>query len=162
MFSTMRWIGRLVGLVLVALGAIGVVFVVGMRTKSPLVLDNIRRFNRGVTNPRVLRTAGSPGAPASVIRHVGRTTGRSHATPVGPFAVGDSFVIALPYGPGTDWVRNVLASGTATLVHEGNTIPIDRPEVVPVTLVIEDLPASQQKVLRVFGVEECLQVQRAG
>ena len=156
----MRWIGRLVGLVLVALGAIGLVFVVGMRTKSPLVLDNIRRFNRGVTNPRVLRSAGSPGASASVIHHVGRTSGRSHATPVGPFAVGESFVIALPYGPGVDWVRNVLASGTATLLHEGATIPIDQPEVVPVGLVIDDLPASQQRVLRVFGVDECLRVSR--
>lgn len=157
-----RWIGRLAGLVLVAMGAIGVVFVVGMRTKSPLVLDNVRRFNRGVTNPRVLRSAGSPGASAAVIHHVGRTSGRSHATPVGPFAVGDGFVIALPYGPGADWVRNVLASGTATLVHEGSTIAIDRPEVVPVGLVIDDLPVSQQRVLRVFGVDECLRVQRSG
>ncbi len=157
----MRWIGRLLGLLVVALGAIGVVFVVGMRTKSPLVLDRIRRFNREVTNPRVLRSAGTPGASASVIHHVGRTSGRSHATPVGPFAVGEDFVIALPYGPGADWVRNVLASGSATLVHEGSTIPIDRPEVVPVGLVVDDLPPSQQRVLRVFGVEECLRVQRA-
>ena len=157
----MRWIGRLLGLLVVALGAIGVVFVVGMRTKSPLVLDRIRRFNREVTNPRVLRSAGTPGASASVIHHVGRTSGRSRATPVGPFAVDEDFVIALPYGPGADWVRNVLASGSATLVHEGSTIPIDRPEVVPVELVIDDLPLSQQKVLRVFGVEECLRVQRA-
>ena len=157
----MRWIGRLLGLLVVALGAIGVVFVVGMRTKSPLVLDKIRRFNREVTNPRVLRSAGTPGASASVIHHVGRTSGRSHATPVGPFAVGEDFVIALPYGPGADWVRNVLASGSATLVHEGSTIPIDRPEVVPVKLVVDDLPPSQQRVLRVFGVEECLRVQRA-
>ena len=71
-------------------------------------------------------------------------------------------MIALPYGPGADWVRNVLASGSATLVHEGSTIPIDRPEVVPVELVNDDLPPSQQRVLRVFGVEECLRVQRAG
>jgi hypothetical protein len=71
-------------------------------------------------------------------------------------------VIALPYGPGADWVRNVLASGSATLVHEGSTINIDRPEVVPVTLVVDELPTSQQRMLRVFGVEECLRVQRAG
>jgi deazaflavin-dependent oxidoreductase (nitroreductase family) len=151
--AMLRWIGRLVGVLVVAFAAIGVVFLVGMRTRSPLVQDVVRRFNRGVTNPRVLRTAGTPGASASVIHHVGRTTGRSRATPVGPFAVGDSFVIALPYGPGTDWVRNVLASGSATLVHEGATIPIDQPEVVPSASVIDELPASQQRVLRVFGVD---------
>jgi hypothetical protein len=158
----MRWVRRLVGFLVVALGAIGVVFVLGMRRKSPVVQDSVRRFNRAVTNPRVLKTAGTPGASASIIHHVGRTTGRSHATPVGPFAVGDGFVIALPYGPGADWVRNVLASGSATLVHEGSTINIDRPEVVPVTLVVDELPTSQQRMLRVFGVEECLRVQRAG
>jgi hypothetical protein len=158
----MRWVRRLVGFLVVALGAIGVVFVLGMRRKSPVVQDNVRRFNRAVTNPRVLKTAGTPGASASIIHHVGRTTGRSHATPVGPFAVGEGFVIALPYGPGADWVRNVLASGSATLVHEGSTINIDRPEVVPVTLVVDELPTSQQRMLRVFGVEECLRVQRAG
>jgi hypothetical protein len=157
----MRWVRRLVGFLVVALGAIGVVFVLGMRRKSPVVQDSVRRFNRAVTNPRVLKTAGTPGASASIIHHVGRTTGRSHATPVGPFAVGDGFVIALPYGPGADWVRNVLASGSATLVHEGSTINIDRPEVVPVTLVVDELPTSQQRMLRVFGVEECLRVQRA-
>jgi hypothetical protein len=156
----MRWIGRLIGLVVVALGAIGVIFVLGMRTKSPLVLDNIRRFNRGFTNPRVLKTAGTPGASAAVIHHVGRRSGLSYATPVGPFAVGESFVIALPYGPGTDWVRNVLESGSATLVHEGSTFPVDRPEVVPVAEVLADLPTSQQKVLGVFGVTECLRVRR--
>jgi hypothetical protein len=158
----MRWIGRMIGVLVVALGAIAVVFVLGMRRKSPVVQDNVRRFNRAVTNPRVLKTAGTPGASASIIHHVGRTTGRSHATPVGPFAVGEGFVIALPYGPGADWVKNVLASGSATLVHEGSTIDVDRPEVVPVTLVIDELPTSQQRTLRVFGVEECLRVQRAG
>src|SRR5215213_2744877 len=101
-----------------ALGVVATVFVLGMRTKSPVVMDRVRRFNRAVTNPRVLRSAGSPGASASVIRHVGRVSGRSYETPVGPFAVGDDFVIALPYGSGTDWVRNVLTHGAATLVHE--------------------------------------------
>jgi hypothetical protein len=157
-----RWLRRLVGFLVIALGVVGAVFLLGMRTKSPLVQDKVRRINRGFTNPRVLKTAGTPGASASIIHHTGRTSGRSHATPVGPFAVGESFVIALPYGPGADWVKNVLASGSATLVHEGATIPIDRPEVVPLTLVVEDLPASQQRLLRVFGVEECLRVERAG
>jgi hypothetical protein len=157
-----RWLRRLVGVVVLMVGVVGAVFLLGMRTKSPLVQDKVRRLNRGFTNPRVLKTAGTPGASASIIHHTGRTSGRRHATPVGPFAVGDGFVIALPYGPGTDWVKNVLASGSATLVHEGATIPVDRPEVVPLASVVQDLPASQQRLLRVFGVEECLRVRRAG
>src|SRR5207344_1891845 len=89
-----------VGLALV-LGAIVVVFFVGMRTGSPLVRDVVRRFNRGVGNPHQMKTAGRPGAYASVIRHVGRTTGRSYETPVVPFATDDGFVVALPYGSNT-------------------------------------------------------------
>ena len=111
--------------------AIGVVFFVGMRTGSPLVRNVVRRFNRTFGNPHQMKTAGKPGAYASVIRHVGRTTGRSYETPMVPFATEDGFVIALPYGSGTDWLKNVMASGSATIVHEGNTYQVDQPDLFP-------------------------------
>ena len=144
-----------------ALGVLATVFVLGMRTKSPVVQDRVRRFNRAITNPRVLRSAGSPGGQASVIRHVGRASGRAYETPVGPFTVGDDFVIALPYGLRADWVRNVLASGSATLVHEGRTVPVHHPEVVPTSAILQDLPPSDQRVLRLFAVDRCLRLHPA-
>jgi deazaflavin-dependent oxidoreductase (nitroreductase family) len=144
-----------------ALTVAAAVFLVGMRTKSPAVLRVVRRFNRDVTNPIVLRSAGTPGASASVIRHVGRRSGRSYTTPVGPFAVGDDFVIALPYGPGADWVRNVLTNGSATLVHEGRTVTVHDPEVVSTALVVADLPPSEQRTLRLFAVDQFLRVRPA-
>jgi deazaflavin-dependent oxidoreductase (nitroreductase family) len=144
-----------------ALAGAAAVFLVGMRTKSPAVLRGVRRFNRAVTNPIVLRSAGTPGASASVIRHVGRRSGRSYETPVGPYAVGDGFVIALPYGPGVDWVRNVMANGSATLVHEGRTVTVREPEVVSTALVLADLPQSEQRTLRLFAVDQCLRVRPA-
>lgn len=159
--DVVRWFVRLVGGTVVAFAVLATVFLVGMRTKTPAVVDRVRRFNRAVTNPRVLRSAGEPGASASVMRHVGRVSGRSYETPVGPFAVGDAFVIALPYGPGADWVRNVMANGSATLVHEGRTVPLHEPEVVSVAEVIADLPSSEQRTLRLFGVDECLRVRPA-
>jgi hypothetical protein len=146
-----------VGIVL-GIATLATVFVIGMRTKSPAVVDRVRRFNRAITNPRVLRSAGTPGASASRMCHVGRVTGRSYETPVGPYAIGDDFVIALPYGPGTDWVRNVVTAGSAVLVHEGRTVPVHQPEVVPVAAVMADLPSSEQRTLRLFGVSECLRV----
>ena len=155
-----RWLVRLVGGATALVAAVATVFLLGMRTKSPAVLDRVRRFNRAVTNPRVLRSAGSPGASASVIRHVGRVSGRQYETPVGPHVVGDGFVIALPYGPGADWARNVLARTSATLVHEGRTVPVDRPQVVPTTHVLSDLPSSERRTLRVFGVDQCLRLRR--
>ncbi len=113
------------GLALV-LVAVGVVFFVGMRTGSPLVRNVVRGFNRAFGNPHQMKTAGTQGAYASVIRHVGRTTGRSYETPLVPFATEDGFVIALPYGSGTDWLKNVMASGSATIVHEGDTYRVDQ------------------------------------
>jgi hypothetical protein len=156
--NVVRWFVRLVCGTLVFVAAVATVFLVGMRRKTPAVVDRVRRFNRAVTNPRVLRSAGEPGASASRICHVGRVSGRSYETPVGPFAVGDGFVIALPYGPRADWARNVMAKGSAVLVHEGVTVPIHQPEVVPVGEVIAELPSSDQRTLRLFGVNECLRV----
>ena len=37
-------------------------------------------------------------------------------------------------------------------------VEVHRPEVVAVSEVIADLPPSQQRVLRLFGVAECLRV----
>jgi hypothetical protein len=157
----MKWIARVALIVMLACAALAATFLAGMRAKSPLVLGPVRRFNRSVTNPRVLRSAGSPGASASVIQHVGRTTGRSYETPIGPFPTDDGFVIALPYGSGTDWAKNVLSSGTATLVHEGDAILVERPEVVPTKEIVDELPPSDQRTIRVFAVEEFLRIHRA-
>ena len=57
----------------VAVGVIVLValmFLVGMRRKSPLVQDRVRRFNKKVGNPKQMQTAGQPGAWTSVVRHV--------------------------------------------------------------------------------------------
>ena len=148
-----------VGLALL-LVTIGVVFFVGMRTGSPLVRNVVRRFNRALGNPHQMKTAGTPGAYASVIRHVGRKSGRTYETPMVPFETEDGFVIALPYGPGADWVRNLMASGSATIVHEGNTYRVDRPELVPTDMAVLYLPAKEQRGLRRFRVDQCLRVRR--
>jgi len=148
-----------VGLAL-ALVAIGIVFMVGMRTKSPPVLNAVRRVNRAFTNPRAMKKAGTPGAYASVIRHVGRTTGRPYETPVGAFETDDGFVIALPYGSDADWLKNVLASGSATIVDEGNTYRVDQPELVPTAVAAPHLPPKEQRNLRLFRVDQCLRVRR--
>jgi deazaflavin-dependent oxidoreductase (nitroreductase family) len=156
-----RMIARLIAGVLLVLVATGIVFVAGMRAKSPLLLDTVRRTSRAM-KPLALKSAGTPGAYASVIRHVGRTTGRAYETPVGAVATDDGFVIALPYGPNTDWLKNVLASGSATIVNEGNTYDVDRPEVVPMAAAGRFFSSQDQRAHGVFGVDQCLRVRRLG
>lgn len=154
-----RPIVKLVGGLVLAVAATGIVFMAGMRTKSPLILNAVRRIGRAM-KPLALKTAGTPGAYASVIRHVGRTTGRPYDTPVGAVATEDGFVIALPYGSNTDWLKNVLASGSATIVDEGSTYRVDQPEIVPTAVVQHHFPPGNQRSHRWFGVDQCLRVRR--
>ena len=154
----LRWIVGVVGAVVVGLSAWLVVLVVGMRTKSPRLLGVVRRFNRAVTNRLQRRSAGRPGAYASVMRHQGRTSGRAYETPIVPFAVDGGFVIPLPYGADTDWLKNVVARGSAVLVTDGRTFTVDRPEVIATDTVGDAFPPGERRTHRWFGVTHCLRV----
>lgn len=148
---------------LAVLGVVGafVVFLVGVRLKYPPVINAVRRFARDVGNPRVLQSAGTPGAEAGIIHHVGRTSGKAYQTPISALPTEEGFVIALPYGQATDWLKNVRAAGSAVLVHEGQTYQVDRPEVVPRSDAARFFSAREQRTLRLFGVDECLLLRRA-
>jgi deazaflavin-dependent oxidoreductase (nitroreductase family) len=150
---------RAIGTLVLAVSATGIVFVTGMRAKSPIVVDGVRRLGRTM-RPLAIRSAGGPGASASVIHHIGRTSGRRYSTPVGAVPIDDGFVIALPYGRAADWLKNVLASGSATIVHDGNTVAVDRPEVVALSSVDDRFSRGDRRAHRVFGVAQCLRVRR--
>jgi deazaflavin-dependent oxidoreductase (nitroreductase family) len=154
----MQVIVTLVVVSMVVLVALGTVFLVGMRTDARPVLRAVRRFNRAFVNPRAMKKAGTLGARASIVRHVGRTSGRPYETPVETFPTEDGFLVALPYGPDTDWLRNVLASGSATVVRDGNTYRVDQPQLVSTAVATPHLPASEQRTLRLFAVDQCLRV----
>lgn len=137
------------------------IVVIGIRTKYPPVLNRIRRFNRDVGNPRQIRSAGTPGSSASILRHTGRKSNKQYETPVTAAWTADGFLIGLPYGPNTDWLKNVLAGGAATLINQGHSYQCDEPELVPITKALPDFPASERRALRLMGVDECLYLRRA-
>ena len=153
-------LATLVGALFVGLVAIALLFLLGMRTKSPLVLSPLIRLQRAIINPKQMRSAGTPGAYASVIRHRGRTSGKSYETPVGVVATDDGFLIALVYGSRTNWLQNVLASGSATIVHEGHTYQVDQPEIVSMHTVETHFTAGDQRGFRRFAVDQALRVRR--
>jgi deazaflavin-dependent oxidoreductase (nitroreductase family) len=142
------------------LAVIAIVILLAWRAKSPLVLKALIRLQRAIINPRQMQSAGSPGAYAAVIRHRGRVSGRSLETPVGVVAADDGFLIALVYGSRTNWVQNVLASGSATIVHEGNTYAVDHPEIIPMQAVKARFTASDQRGFRWLRVDRALRVRR--
>jgi deazaflavin-dependent oxidoreductase (nitroreductase family) len=157
MFGQLIMVMVAVAAVMVAVAA--AVFL-GVRARVSVAVDLLRRFSR-LFNPFQMRTAGQPGAYAAVIRHRGRTSGRAYATPVGAVATDDGFLIALPYGMRSNWLRNVLASGSASIVHDGKEHPVCHPEVIPLAQVATRFPPSDQRSFRLFGVDRCLRLQRA-
>lgn len=152
------WVGVPIALLL---GGV-VVFLLGMRFKVPFVVNGVRRMNRAYMNPKQLQTAGAPGAYAGILHHVGRTSGKQYDTPLGFMRVGTELAVLLPYGPETDWMRNLMESGSATITFEGETIAVDDPRVVPAEAIRYALSSSDRRFVSLFGIEDCLLLSRAG
>lgn len=156
----MRWIGwmagGLAGLIVAAL----IFQVVSLRTGWEPGVSVVRRFTR-LMNPRQMKTAGQPGAYAAVIRHVGRRSGQRYETPVGVVETDLGLVVALPYGTSPDWLKNVLAAGSAELVYEGETFPVVRPEVVPSGETGAQPSQVDRFLQRLYGVDQSLLLARA-
>lgn len=133
--------------------------VAGIRLQIRPILNAIRRFNRAVTNPKVMCAAGTDATSTAVIRHNGRRSGQAYETPVEAFdAAGDTVLILLPYGQSADWVRNVTAHGGAELLRAGERLTLANPRVVPTAQVRSQLPVKELRMMRVFNVPECLQL----
>jgi deazaflavin-dependent oxidoreductase (nitroreductase family) len=61
--------------------------------------------------------ARSGHGPFSLIRHVGRKSGRTYETPVILSKVPEGFIAELTYGDNVNWYRNVVAAGGCVVVH---------------------------------------------
>jgi len=110
--------------------------------------------------PLALRSAGKEGSSTSVVRHVGRRSGRTYETPVIAARHDDHFLIALPYGKRTDWLKNVLDKGSAAIVTSGHTYEVDRPEVIPMAEATAYFRPKEQRMHRQFHVDAALQVRQ--
>src|SRR5690606_10904889 len=150
-------------LLAVALGAVALraLVVVTFRTGSPAVLDRVRRFNKRVLNPLMMRLAGRRLWYAGYVEHVGRRSGRTYRTPVVALRVHDGFVVPLPYGAETDWLRNLLAAGTGGLKVRGMRYDVREPRVLATPDVAAELPAPWRGFTRLYGVRHVLRVAAA-
>jgi deazaflavin-dependent oxidoreductase (nitroreductase family) len=90
----------------------------------------LAHFNRVVTNP-VLQHAAKRLPGFAIVHHVGRRSGRAFSNPVNLFRHDDRYVIALTYGRDSQWVRNVVAAGSAEVETRGKRIHVVDPEIVP-------------------------------
>jgi deazaflavin-dependent oxidoreductase (nitroreductase family) len=119
----------------------------------------IRRFNRAVLNPLMLRVADRlHGSYPAVVRHVGRRSGRPSRTPVVAQPVDGGFVIPLPYGADTDWCRNVRAAGHFVLERSGKTFDVGSLEIVAAEEVLPLVPDRARRTWQRLGITDFLRV----
>ncbi|WP_454859545.1 nitroreductase family deazaflavin-dependent oxidoreductase [Promicromonospora soli] len=116
-----------------------------------------------LSNPATRALAGHRLFPLwAVLHHRGRKTGRALSVPVAVVAAPDAFVIALPWGPGTNWVRNVLAADGARLRWKGRDHQVTDPRVVGADEARPYFPPALWPVAqRVIGAEHFLLVRRS-
>jgi deazaflavin-dependent oxidoreductase (nitroreductase family) len=119
----------------------------------------VARWNKAGLN-RVTRHI-APWMPGlGLVVHRGRRSGRRYQTPVNVFPEGDGYVFALTYGPGTDWVKNVLAAGGCELRTRGRTIQLVSPNLFHDESRRGIRPFERQ-VLRLLGVADFLSLKTA-
>lgn len=117
----------------------------------------LARFNVRVTNPLLRHVVlWLPGF--AMVTHVGRRTGVRHATPLMLFRHGPDWVIAMTYGPETEWSGNILAAGGCEARTRRGTRRLVEPRLVhdpsrrlvpaPIRLVLRLLRADDFLVLR--------------
>ena len=149
----------LLGALLVGLVAAVGVLVVGMRAHWAPATEAMRRLT--VVMSKGQKGSGEAGATYGLLRHVGRSSGTTYETPLGIEPTEDGFVIAIVYGERTQWVKNVLAAGSAEIVLEGRTYPVERPAIVPIAEANAYIPEGDQRTSSLMGVTEALRLYHA-
>jgi deazaflavin-dependent oxidoreductase (nitroreductase family) len=116
----------------------------------------LARLNKAGLNRLTRHTAPRTPGMGTVV-HRGRRTGREYQTPVNVFRTGDGYLIALTYGPASDWVQNVLAAGGCELRTRRRTIALTEPRLLHDEKRAGIRPVERQ-VLRLMRVADFLQL----
>lgn len=94
----------------------------------------LAKINKRMFNPSQIRKGNYP-----VVTHVGRTSGRAYETPLDAYPTNTGYVLVARYGPESDWVRNILAAGTATLRVDGQEHALDSPRLISQKEALDEL-----------------------
>ena len=116
----------------------------------------VAEVNKRVFNKLELKRGQRP-----VLTHVGRSTGRTYHTPLDAHAVEGGFVFVCVYGANSDWVQNILASGTATVRIGDETHELESPRVIGTDEALRQLDESVKAPPGFLNITECLRMDLA-
>ena len=84
----------------------------------------------------------------SVVRHTGRRSGRAFETPIATRRDQDGFVLALAFGRGAQWYRNLVANGGGVIRWRGVDYPVGPPTDIDAAEALAAFNAIQRGGLR--------------
>jgi len=86
--------------------------------------------------------------PFSLIRHVGRKSGRTYETPVILVQTPEGFIAELTYGENVNWYRNIVAAGRCVVVHKRREYRVDHIEPYDAEQALRAYPQPFRAVLQ--------------
>jgi deazaflavin-dependent oxidoreductase (nitroreductase family) len=125
------------------------------------IRNRIRIFNKHILNKLFMTFAGSSRTPFAIVKHVGRRSGKPYETPIIVQRHGESFVIALTYGPEVDWYRNVQAAGGCVIRWHGQDYSVGRIETLSIEEGLKGFGAIYQPILRLMHVQPFVRMSAA-
>ena len=117
----------------------------------------LAQINKRVFNRWELKRGVRP-----VLIHIGRTSGGTYETPLDAHRVDGGYIFICNYGSRSDWVKNIVASGTATLRIDGEEIDLVAPRLITAEEAIGQLPAGTKTPPRSMNVTEFLRMDVRG
>jgi len=113
--------------------------------------DRFLRTLKHTLNRVTSRAARSRRGPFSLVRHVGRRSGRQYETPLILARVPEGFVEELTSGPDVDWYKNITAAGRCIVVHHGREYDVHAITDYPAEQGLAAFPAPARAILRALG-----------
>ncbi len=113
----------------------------------------VAQINKRVLNKREIASGTRP-----VLTHTGRSSGTKYQTPLEVHPIDGGYIFFLLYGSGSDWVQNVLASGSASLRIGDDEYELQSPRLVNRYIARELLGADAKIPSGLMRAKEFLQM----
>jgi deazaflavin-dependent oxidoreductase (nitroreductase family) len=97
----------------------------------------------------------------AVLEHQGRRSGQRYETPVLARRAPDGFVIPLPWGERTQWLKNVVAAGGATLRWKGTDHALTDPVIIDIDEAGAQFYRIQRFLMKRSGLRKCVRLRSA-
>jgi len=126
------------------------------------LLDWVRILNKYATNKLLIHISGKKFGHFAILCHVGRKTGKVYRIPIIAEPMENAFVIALTYGKKVNWLSNVLARGSCSLVWKNIEYTLHTPTFIDKAVGLTAFPPFFQMGLKMMGVQYYLKLSGSG